>query len=136
MAVWRSISAAPDDCLAPCIATVLQVHIIDVPDPQIDAQLAAGEDPDAVNEQARSELAAYLARFALRCVFHDRVPLDRPAWIGLSPGAGRFDGHAVVMNGSRIVHDPAEGFPVPAGCSVAPVREISAGLTLDPLEDA
>jgi hypothetical protein len=34
-----------DQCMACAVATLLQVHIADVPDPQIDAQLAAGTLP-------------------------------------------------------------------------------------------
>ena len=125
-----------DDCLRPCIATVLQVHLSDVPDPQIDACRDAGMSPEEINRMAMSEMQSYLAGFGLRAVFHSRAPVERDSWIGVSPGSGRFQSHTVVMERENIVHDPAEGFPVPPGCKVAPVTEISGGITLDPLEDS
>lgn len=125
--------ARADDCLRPALATLLQVLPEDLPDPEIDKCLANGMDPEDVNRLAHSELQAYLAGYGLRAVFHSSPPADRHCWIGISPGDGRsrFGDHCVVMDGEDIVHDPAEGFPTPAGTKVAPTEEITRGITLE-----
>jgi hypothetical protein len=125
---WRQ--EREDDCLRPCIATIMQVPIWAVPDPRIDERLAAGHDPDAIAREARAALDAFLAGHDLRAVWHRDVPLEGD-WIGVSPGAGRFADHTVLMRGEAIVFDPAEGFPVPDGYKVAPITRISAGITLE-----
>jgi hypothetical protein len=126
-----------DDCMAAAVATLLQVHIVDVPDPQIDAQLAAGADPDALNQQIASELQAYLSGFGLRMVRHRRPPVEREGWLGLcpDPAGGRFQGHVVVMAYDQPAFDPAANWPCPPGHKVAPVTEIAGGITFDPIEE-
>lgn len=122
--------------MAAAVATLLQVHILDVPDPQIDAMLAAGVDPVAVSEQAASELRAHLSGFGVRMVTHRRPPVERGGWLGLSPAAGDFQGHVVVMAYDRIAFDPAANWPVPPGYKVEPVTAIAGGITFDPMGDA
>jgi hypothetical protein len=134
MAARASTSAARTTAWRAAAATLLQVPIVDVPDPQIDATLAVGEDPDALTRQAVSELQAYLAGLGLTMVQHRRPPVERDGWLGVSPAPGAFQEHVVVMAHDRIAFDPASNWPCPPGAHVAPVTEIAGGITFDPLE--
>jgi hypothetical protein len=73
----------PDDCLRPCMATVLQVAIDGVLDPRLDDRLAAGEPVDAIGRESWAMLEQWLAGRGRRLVVHESVPVDRARWIGV-----------------------------------------------------
>jgi hypothetical protein len=127
-----------DDCQRAAVATLAQAHISEVPDPEIDRRLAAGEDPARIARDANAALQAWAAQYGLRIVQHADPPVDREAWIGIVPAldGGRFGSHTVVMSHDRLVFDPAANWPVPPGCKVASPSPIVAGVTLDRVEDA
>jgi hypothetical protein len=96
-----------DDCFAAALATVLQVPIAEVPDPQLDERLAAGETADEIDRDARAELEAWLADRDLRLIVHRKVPLATcRRWIGVVPMPGAFNDHCLVMDRGRVIFDP------------------------------
>jgi hypothetical protein len=130
-----------DDCLRPCVATVLQVDVRQVPDPQIDARLAAGDDPNQISHDGWTELAAWLEDRGFDLVLHADVPVDRPRWIGVreypqrDPSRPRdhLDFHCIVTSGDRPIFDPMTGMPPPSGHKPRPMRpDLSYGISFEP----
>jgi hypothetical protein len=95
-----------DDCFQAAVATVLQVPINEVPDSRIDERLAAGWSPDKIDRSARKALDAWLAGRGLRMVFHDRLPVAEPRWIGVVPLPGAFNDHSLVISRGELLFDP------------------------------
>ena len=111
------------------IATLLNTPIDDVPDPNLDARIAAGAAPAKLDREAhgrtpgRGSPRAWLAPEAARS-----PPVDRGAWIGVSPGEGPFGDHCTVMCLDRIVLDPASNWPTPPGMRGRARRDDRRGL--------
>jgi hypothetical protein len=105
---WHMRAPRGDDCMCPCIATVLKCSIGEVPDPRIDESLAAGESVAVVQARAGRELGLWLAGRGLEMVLHREVPVKSPRWIGVVEFAGSFASHAMVMAGSEVLWDPIE----------------------------
>jgi hypothetical protein len=125
------------DCLRPAIATVLQVPVDQVPDPDIDRRLAddltdarrrypadAAERLWAISRAAiRTQLAGWqlidewLDRRAYRVTVHETMPtLDR--WIAVVEPPipeGFFGDHCLVMSHDTLIFDPAVSVPPPPG---------------------
>ena len=100
-----------DDCQAAALATVLQVPIEEIPDPNVDERLLAGEDPAEIHRSAYAELEAWLERRRLRAVLHRKVPAARSRWLGVVPLGGWFENHCLVMVRGEVLHDPVLDFP-------------------------
>jgi len=103
---WYVRLPRSDDCWAAAVATCLQVPIEDVPDPEVDARLRAGEDPGEIDRSAWEEFSKWLAERELRMVAHKSVPVARRRWVGIVPHAGAFNDHTLVMSGSELLFDP------------------------------
>jgi hypothetical protein len=100
--------ARTDDCWAAAVATCLQVPIGEVPDPQLDRRLQAGEKPDEIDRSARHEFARWLAARSLRMTVHRTLPVRRRRWIGIVTFPGDFTDHSLVMTGGEILFDPVD----------------------------
>jgi hypothetical protein len=85
------------------VATLLDIPLEDVPDPQIDACLAAGMSPEDVNQHSKAELNAYLLGHGYRLTFHKRAPVHRDALDRDLPGSWAVRDHTVVMSYGQIV---------------------------------
>jgi len=105
---WHMRAPRGDDCMAPCIATVLQVPLGQVPDPRIDERRAAGAAAGAVDASAKRELSAWLAARGLEMVYHRQVPVKSQRWIGVVQLSGLFASHAMVMRYGEVLWDPME----------------------------
>lgn len=105
---WGYPTRAPrtDDCMAAAIATVLQAPISEVPDPQIDFRLEAGETVEEIERSAWAELAQWLGDRGLRLVIHENVPVPIDRWIGIVPRPGPFQGHTLAMSHGKVLFDP------------------------------
>lgn len=114
---WRMDPMREDDCLRPCVATVLQVPIDQVPDPRLDERLANGDAPETIVRESWQNLAAWLHDRGLRLGFHDTLPYLRRRWIGVCRTSSRslFDDDCVVMAGHKILHDPIQSLTPPVG---------------------
>lgn len=150
-----------DDCLRPCIATVLQIPPAEVPDPRIDRRLAAGDEPLQIATDAWEQLARWLDGRGLRLVVHTgALPVDRDRWIGVCrprsdasatervigmaawanhvPGTELvgFSDHSLVMSHDRVLHDPAIRVPAPPGLRVRgwTLTDVTYGVTFDTKE--
>ena len=125
-----------DDCMRAAVASILNCTTIDVvPDAPYDARIAAGGSQDVIVQEAGAELVAWLAGRGLRMTIRRPPPWSHVRWLGVSLDPDPANNHVVVMRGRRVYHDPAQGFPVPAGHKVAPVARIDYGITFDPMED-
>jgi hypothetical protein len=98
-----------DDCFRAAIATVLQVPIEDVPDPQFDRRLEDGWDVDSITEATWAALIDWLSCRHLRVILHTEPPMRRKRWIGVVPDRGGrpFRNHSLVMTRGEILFDPA-----------------------------
>jgi hypothetical protein len=151
--------ARTDDCLRPCIATVLQVPVEQVPDPQLDRRLKAGDDPERINRESWEMVAQWLDGCGgLEFAFHENVPIERERWIGIclaqqlsaeaekalravyrrlgikyEPRNSPFVDHSLVMSHGRILHDPVVGLPKPRGYTSRPWRpsEVAYGISIE-----
>jgi hypothetical protein len=103
---WFVAPGRSDDCLRPCISTVLQVPPELVPDPNLDARLAAGESAEEIDASAHDELCRFLDARGLRLVVHAQVPARRRRWIGVIARPGLWTSHCVVMSYAELVFDP------------------------------
>jgi hypothetical protein len=114
---WFQRDAA--DCLAACVATVLQVPIGFVPRPpgRLPQHLAA------MHTWAEQRLRS-------RLDFHtEALPTDRAAWVGIEQRGADGWRHCVVMSHRELLFNPATGFELPPGLSVAPVGPLEFGVT-------
>lgn len=119
-------STRDDDCLRPCIATVLQVPIEEVPDPRIDERQAAGDRDDVIVRESWEALWQWLHDRGLEMVLHDEPATDLERWIAVTRvpsihgfasqvGAATFAAHCLVMRYRRMILDPALSIPPPPG---------------------
>ncbi len=118
-----------DDCFCAALATLMQVDIEQLPDPRIDERLEAGDDPEVIDREAGQALAVWLTVRGWRLAYHATPPVDRGAWIGVSPGEGPFSDHCLVMCLDRFVHDPASNW----SAQVQHIFEVDHGYTIEPL---
>jgi hypothetical protein len=121
-----------DDCLPAAIATCLQVPIEDVPDPEIDRRLAAGESAEEIRVSTWEQLVEWLAERGLQIVVHGSFPRPAPErWIGVVRIDGAFNDHSMVMAGEEVLCDPT--------LDLGPVRifgagNVTSGFSFVPLE--
>jgi hypothetical protein len=93
----------PDGCLAPCIATILQTPVEEVPDPRVDERRAsapAAVPDDLIVELAWTILDAWLADRGLQAVVHYDEPVHLERWIAVCVPPAIEVVHPT--NGSRI----------------------------------
>ena len=98
--------------------------------------MAAGADPDQLADAMWSDLERWALSRGYLMAFHEQVPASEGRWIGLVPCPGpsivTFGAHCLVMQGERIIFDPAAGAGViPAGyrLRVWSQQDITAGIT-------
>lgn len=96
-----------DDCLAAALATLLQIPLTSVPDAHLDKRLAAGESVEKVDKTAWNQVLTWLAGRGLKLVRHSRQPTHLARWLGVVEHPDPFKAHTLVMEGSRILFDPA-----------------------------
>jgi hypothetical protein len=64
-----------DDCMRAAVATILNCRTLEeVPDPDYDARIAAGESHEAIVEEAAAELTAWLQARGLQMTIHRAPP--------------------------------------------------------------
>lgn len=118
------IQRGPADCVRACLCAVLglepeQLTVGDKPAPEINADRWWVEGSEA------------LRRFGLCLVetspaYLMQSHLSEVYWIGLVPSHFRDGGHAIVMRGMELVHDPARSEPRYTTESVAEVASRNA----------
>ena len=92
-----------DDCLQAAIASCLQVPMHQVPDLQINRQLAAGTDPEELDRAIRETMGRWLAVQGVRFVLHAGSLPTSGRWIGVARGPSLDDraaaDHCLLMVG-------------------------------------
>jgi hypothetical protein len=122
--------AAHDDCYQACVATVLGLPLSDVPHFYREAQSYPSSAPlkcagvyDLIRDWARTRGFAALflpAQQSLAYVLEQTYRLNPEAPFILNGKSINGTGHAVVVCGGRIVHEPTPGYGPDAGGVVAP----------------
>jgi hypothetical protein len=142
---WCMSPVRMDDCLRPSIATVLQVPVEQVPDPQLDERLARGEAPEQINRAGWDRLEGWLAGRGLRlAVHHDELPVARDRWIGVVRGQAPvgdelpFMDHCLVMSRRRVLLNPMVSIPPPSGmrAPVYALEHVGYGITFEKREES
>jgi hypothetical protein len=150
--------ARPDDCFLAALATVTQISIEQLPDPNLDRLFDAGGDPDEMSRDYWARLDRSQGTRGLTLRFHqDTLPLDRERWIGVCVaseaqiahsmralssgpytttfrnGAREFADHSLVMAFDAIHFDPAATLPAPPHHRSRPYRasDVTYGITVD-----
>lgn len=128
-----------DDCLAAAVASLLQVPIDQVPDPNLDASIAAGANADELATQMWSDLSRWAQDRGLQMTYHEQVPVDADRWIGIIPmfgfGLAAFADHCVVcMRDGTILFDPTCNVTVRPGLRLKTYQrlDIKAGISFQP----
>ncbi len=107
-----------DACWATAVATCVQCPLAEVPDAHIDACLAAGMDPEAIDRRMWRDFFAWLDRRGLEMVKHSSVKAARrrKRWVGVveRSGPGDFASHALVFCRGEVLYDN-----IPPGFRVA-----------------
>jgi hypothetical protein len=111
-----------DDCFAAALATCLQVPLDEVPDPNIDVRLAAGDSPDVIEADTWDTLEWWLGKRGLRLVAHCSPAFELNRWIGVVQHPQRFQSHRIVMRCREVLFDP-----VNSALYERPVRQYHAG---------
>lgn len=130
-----------DDCLRPCIATLLQIPPDRLPDPRLDERLDAGDDPETIVRESWETLHGWLHQRGLRLTFHQKPPPAR-RWVGVcrpKKGSTAFAAdHCVVMDGlgGRVLFDPVVSLEAPDGMRPRTWRlpDIGYGITIEKKE--
>jgi hypothetical protein len=104
-----------DDCLRPAIATVTQIPIEQVPDLRLDQRAEDGEDDDAISASSWTAIEEWAASNRLRMRSWRTPPVARRRWIGVVVVEGGLYDHCLVMDGERILFDPAYSVALPPG---------------------
>lgn len=122
--------AAHDDCYRACVAMVLGLPLSEVPHFYREAQAWPSSSPnrcpriyDHIRDWARTRGFAALflpAQQSLAYVLAQTCRLNAEAPFILGGQSIHGTGHAVVVCGGRIVHEPAPGYGPDAGGVVAP----------------
>lgn len=100
-----------DDCWRSAVATVLQVAIAELPDPQYKARVTAGENGEEIVAWAWREHERFAADRGLELCVHAQGDFPEDGrWILVAGPAGKpeaaFRGHALVMLGESILFAP------------------------------
>lgn len=119
-----------DDCYRACVATVLGLPLSDVPHFYREASALPGATPpkvpgiyDLIRDWARTRGFAALflpAQQSLAYVLEQTYQINPEAPFILGGTSIHGTGHAVVVCGGRIVHEPTPGYGPDAGGVVAP----------------
>ncbi len=98
-----------DMCFTATVATCLQVPFDQVPDPDLDERVDAGEDPEVVDRDAWLQFAKWLRARGLGMRTHEsnRLPWRARRWIGVIRVPGVFQAHTLVMARNKALWDPA-----------------------------
>jgi hypothetical protein len=145
-----------DDCFEAAVATVTQVPIEQVPDPELDLRLWRGEDPEEISDKSWERIQRWASKCGLTLTFHSEVPVGRTRWIGvvvaghsdraafeLRPDgtwAARkdevppaFNDHCLVMAHDRLIFDPSCSVRLPPGMQLMrhSPDQITYGISFD-----
>jgi len=143
----RLLGMRLDNCFAEAVADCLDVPLSDVPDPEIDDRLEAGDGVDRVNRFTTNLFDEWLDSRGLEAevwrtklhsdghLYHMRELPKR--WVGVIADGGEFLDHCFTMEGPKSLEDiqiaslPAayRNLLVPAVFTVA---EINLGITFRP----
>lgn len=143
-----------DDCLQAAVATVTQIPVDQVPDARLDERLRAGDDPERIDRDSWEQLATWLHHRGLEAYLHNKVPIYRDRWIGVSGGVTKdevasiadnlntsfvetpFLDHCLVMSHRRIIFDPGISLCPPPGLQLRnwEVDDIDYGISIKPKE--
>ncbi len=122
--------AEQDDCYRACVATVLGLPLAEVPHFYREAAALPGAKPpkmpgiyDLIRDWARTRGFAALflpAQQSLPYVLHQTYLINPEAPFILGGTSVHGTGHAVVVCGGRIIHEPTPGYGPADGGVVAP----------------
>ena len=105
---WYVRVPRADDCWCAAVSSCLQVPIDEIPDPEIDRRLAAGDSPRQINRDAWFEFLSWLSQRGLRMIVHRKVPARRARWLGIvEQPDGIFQDHTLLMSYGELLFDPA-----------------------------
>jgi hypothetical protein len=134
MRPWRA-----DDCFAAAIATALQIPLVEVPDPNIDVRLAAGDSPEEIEADLWDTLTWWLGKRGLRILIHRPAPISANRWIGVAPPpreisshCRRFNSHCLVMCRGDVIFDPVDAGAYGRAVHKYKATDVTSGFTFAP----
>jgi hypothetical protein len=113
-----------DTCWQAALATCLQVPIAQCPDPHHDERVAAGEDPEDVDEDGWRMTEDWLDDRGLKLVEHRTLPARRRRWIGVISAWQ----HCLVMAGPNVLFDPTFDYTLAALSKLVSPRQLAAAI--------
>jgi len=126
---WYVRAPRGDDCWAACVSSCLQVPIEQVPDPQLDERLRAGDAPEDIDRESGQEEERWLSERGLHLVAHRPAPVWLPRWVGVVPLRGWFNSHSMLMCGGEVLFDPTAAL---SGVRVFSARDVTCGFSFEP----
>jgi hypothetical protein len=119
-----------DDCITYAIATCAQIPPNQAPDLHIWRQTQAGVDPEQIARNVGAQLAEWQHRHGVEIVVHPVAPTHLKRWIGIVPGHGIYQDHALVMSYRDCLFEMGGLFPEPEyGTGVNP-ENVDFGIEL------
>jgi hypothetical protein len=122
-----------DDCLQAAIASCLQIPPHQVPDLQMERQLAAGMDPEEMERGIREKMGRWMDKHGVTVMYHASPPTSERRWIGVVREDDVYSDHCLLMNGRDCLFDAAYLGPrlkdQPA--TEYDVTEIDYGITIE-----
>jgi hypothetical protein len=121
-----------DDCLKAAIASCAQVPPHSVSDPQLEALIAAGTDPEQIERVADHKLDVWAQQAGVTIRVH-ATPPRTGRWIGVVPAADSYNDHCLLMSQRDCLFDPARLFAPSKDEPVSTLdpRDIEYGISLE-----
>lgn len=124
-----------DDCVQAVVASLLQMPPTSVPDLHLDAQLAAGKDPEEIDRTIEEQFGRWRQQYGLTIMVHASPPTSAKRWIGVVTTGNPLNDHTMLMSGHDCLFDPAHLLPPredqPTALKGYAVADIDYGITIE-----